>query len=199
MAAGGIAGGAGGSAAAGAYRSHDDPEEYSSYDDLFRPVAHESALDMAAASSGPSSVAATAMGATAYQQQQHYTAQDHYQQDQYYDPNYYNYDRAAAAVANGAEVLGDETESTHPHQQQHMSLSSELGTQISNGHAPEYHPYRYPDESYDPQDSRYSQQQQQQSLGPAAMGGIPATGHNMHGYGSEDYTQNNHFLRELRE
>ncbi|KAG0287154.1 hypothetical protein BGZ96_008891 [Linnemannia gamsii] len=31
------------------------------------------------------------------------------------------------------------------------------------------------------------------------IGGVPATGHNIHGYGSEDYTQNDHFLRELRE
>ncbi|KAG0302648.1 hypothetical protein BGZ97_002232 [Linnemannia gamsii] len=31
------------------------------------------------------------------------------------------------------------------------------------------------------------------------IGGVPATGHNVHGYGSEDFTKNDHFLRELRE
>ncbi|KAG0210061.1 hypothetical protein BGX33_005152 [Mortierella sp. NVP41] len=31
------------------------------------------------------------------------------------------------------------------------------------------------------------------------VGGVPATGHNIHGYGSEDFSQNNAFLRELRE
>lgn len=34
---------------------------------------------------------------------------------------------------------------------------------------------------------------------PNVIGGVPAVGHNIHGYGSEDYTQNDHFLRELRE
>lgn len=34
---------------------------------------------------------------------------------------------------------------------------------------------------------------------PNVIGGVPAMGHNIHGYGSEDYTQNDHFLRELRE
>ncbi|KAG0280331.1 hypothetical protein BGZ95_010532 [Linnemannia exigua] len=34
---------------------------------------------------------------------------------------------------------------------------------------------------------------------PNVIGGIQAMGHNIHGYGSEDYTQNDHFLRELRE
>ncbi|KAF9132246.1 hypothetical protein BGW39_000498 [Mortierella sp. 14UC] len=34
---------------------------------------------------------------------------------------------------------------------------------------------------------------------PTVIGGVQATGHNIHGYGSEDYTQNDHFLRELRE
>ncbi|KAF9140456.1 hypothetical protein BGX30_006507 [Mortierella sp. GBA39] len=34
---------------------------------------------------------------------------------------------------------------------------------------------------------------------PNVIGGVPAVGHNIHGYGSEDYTRNDHFLRELRE
>ncbi|GJJ75797.1 hypothetical protein EMPS_08155 [Entomortierella parvispora] len=192
IASGGIVGSAGGSAAGGTYRSHETQEEYSSFEGIFRPPTHESAMDMTTASKGTSAVAATAMGANAYKQQQHYAAQDHYQQenyqqDQYYDPNYYGYDQDAA----GAEVLGDATDSAYSNHQQHMSLSSDMGALVSNAHAPEYHAYRYPDESYDQQDPRYSQQPQQSH--------VPATGHNMHNYGSEDFSQNHHFLRELRE
>ncbi|KAF9933567.1 hypothetical protein FBU30_005210 [Linnemannia zychae] len=36
-------------------------------------------------------------------------------------------------------------------------------------------------------------------VGSNLVGGISATGHNIHGYGSEDYSKNDHFLRELRE
>ncbi|KAF9952021.1 hypothetical protein BGZ72_006575 [Mortierella alpina] len=34
---------------------------------------------------------------------------------------------------------------------------------------------------------------------PSTVGGLPVVGHNIHKYGSEDYSQNTHFLRELRE
>ncbi|CAO3563390.1 unnamed protein product [Mortierella alpina] len=34
---------------------------------------------------------------------------------------------------------------------------------------------------------------------PSTIGGLPVVGHNVHKYGSEDYSQNTHFLRELRE
>jgi hypothetical protein len=152
---------------------------------------------------GPSAVAAIAMGAATAHHEQYAS------QDQYYDPNYYNYNpdpNAGAAAMGSTEVLEDAMATPYQHHHQ-MSLSSELGPQVTNAHTPEYHPYRYPDESYNdqphqhsmnPQDVRYSQQ----SLAPpepAVIRGASATGHNIHGYGSEDFSQNNHFLRELRE
>ncbi|KAG0054562.1 hypothetical protein BGZ83_010967 [Gryganskiella cystojenkinii] len=200
IASGGIAGGAydaeSNGASGSAYRSHDDREEYTSHDDLFHPAAHESALAMAAAyndNGQPSAVAASVM--------QHQDLYQQYQQDQYYDPNYAsynNYDGAAAEVAGGAGAT---------HHQNRMSLaSSDLGLPVTNAHSPEYTQYRYPDESYDnnyqPQNERNSECYPHSPTPPeraVVIGGLPATRHNSHGYGSEDYSQNNHFLRELRE
>lgn len=79
----------------------------------------------------------------------------------------------------------------HPgyHHQAQMSMSSAAGS------VTDYGQYRYPPSTssigYDPAVVAHSM--------AAHGGGSPNNGHHLHGYGSQDYSQNDQFLRELRE
>ncbi|KAF9154879.1 hypothetical protein BG015_011746 [Linnemannia schmuckeri] len=96
-----------------------------------------------------------------------------------------------------AAVAGSEYEYGYAHyekmQQQQQPMSGDTN----------YQPYQYGYNSGVPAMSEASEMRASVTTisnpKPNVIGGVPATGHNIHGYGSEDYTQNDHFLRELRE
>lgn len=74
----------------------------------------------------------------------------------------------------------------------HMSMSSESMT--------DYNQYSYGD-GYDMTNALAGSAGLAvlPTMPPSTVGGLPVVGHNIHKYGSEDYSQNTHFLRELRE
>ncbi|KAF9206613.1 hypothetical protein BGZ59_011597 [Podila verticillata] len=150
----------GGAAAAAIGSGHgDNPSEYNSYDNIFRPHPHESTVPMtmagAAATTGVSMMGG--MPANEYE--------------------YESYDYPSQPPM------------AHQYHQPHMSMSSAAGS------VTDYGQYRYPPSTssvgYDPNVVAHSM--------AAHGGGSPGSGHHLHGYGSQDYSQNDQFLRELRE
>ncbi|KAG0085390.1 hypothetical protein BGZ92_009029 [Podila epicladia] len=152
----------GGTAAAAVGSRHDDnPSEYNSYDNIFRPQPHESTVPMtmpgAAATTGVSM-----MGGMSANEYEHYD---------------YEYPTQPPMAHPGY------------HHQAQMSMSSAAGS------VTDYGQYRYPLSTssigYDPAVVAHSM--------AAHGGGSPNNGNHLHGYGSQDYSQNDQFLRELRE
>ncbi|KAF9297951.1 hypothetical protein BGZ74_009595 [Mortierella antarctica] len=152
----------GGAAATAVVSRHDDnPSEYNSYDNIFRPHPHESTVPMtmpgAAATTGVSM-----MGGMPANEYEHYE---------------YEYPTQPPMAHPGY------------HHQAQMSMSSAAGS------VTDYGQYRYPPSTssigYDPAVVAHSM--------AAHGGGSPNNGHHLHGYGSQDYSQNDQFLRELRE
>ncbi|KAF9572169.1 hypothetical protein EC968_010176 [Mortierella alpina] len=97
------------------------------------------------------------------------------------------------AMSSSAHATATDGVGPYPSQNlAHMSLSSESMT--------DYNQYSYGD-GYDMTHALAG------SAGlavlpmvpPSTVGGLPVVGHNVHKYGSEDFSQNTHFLRELRE
>ncbi|KAF8944855.1 hypothetical protein BGZ47_003614 [Haplosporangium gracile] len=104
-----------------------------------------------------------------------------------------------ATPAYPATVAGSEYEYGYAHYEQIQQLQRQqpMGGDIN------YQPYQYGYNSRVPAMSEASAMKASATIisnpNPNVIGGVPATGHNIHDYGSEDYTQNDHFLRELRE
>ncbi|KAG0327736.1 hypothetical protein BG000_000817 [Podila horticola] len=151
----------GGGAAAAVGSGHgDNPSEYNSYDNIFRPQPHESTVPMTmAGAAAPTGV--SMMGGMSANEYEHYE---------------YEYPSQPPMAHAGY------------HHQPQMSMSSAAGS------VTDYGQYRYPPSTssigYDPAVVAHSM---------TAHGGSPSSGHHLHGYGSQDYSQNDQFLRELRE
>ncbi|KAG0011271.1 hypothetical protein BGZ81_002284 [Podila clonocystis] len=152
--------GSGAAAAVGSGHG-DNPSEYNSYDNIFRPQPHESTMPMTmAGAAAPTGV--SMMGGIPANEYEHYE---------------YEYPTQPPMAHPGY------------HHQAQMSMSSAAGS------VTDYGQYRYPPSTtsmgYDPAAVAHSM--------TAHGGGSPNGGHHLHGYGSQDYSQNDQFLRELRE
>ncbi|KAF9101508.1 hypothetical protein BGX27_011449, partial [Mortierella sp. AM989] len=183
-----ITGGASTTAGAGGYSGYnqqDDTSNYDSYDNFFR---HDSATTIALPPQ-PSmeSVAATSVIATTtlatpavvYQQPNH----TYEYPEQEYNNQEYPYSHQEH-LQEYPEYSDHQEHLQHQQQQQHLQPRMSV-----DGSVTDYGQYRHSAGAA--------------SLGTAAMPSngecSSNTGHNLNGYGSEDYTHNDQFLRELRE
>ncbi|KAF9907567.1 hypothetical protein EC991_010779 [Linnemannia zychae] len=174
-----IAGGSGGAGVVygtNGSSGQSDHSEYNSYDEIFRPEAYENGQPpMTSVMTSSPGVAAMAMPTPAYPPA---VVVGH-------DTEEYNY--GYASYEQQQQPLGNDNYHQHHHQQDYNQDYNHYGY---DSRAPALMPMS---EASAMRTSVVS------NSAPPVVGGVQATGHNIHGYGSEDYTQNDHFLRELRE
>ncbi|KAG0379109.1 hypothetical protein BGX24_001716 [Mortierella sp. AD032] len=149
---------------------HEDRSEYNSYDEIIRPEAYEKGL-----SPMTSVMTSSAMSTPTYPP-------------------------ATATIAGHHEAteydFGYASYLQHQQQQQPMSNGN-----FRQDHS-DYNHYGYDSGVPPPMPMSEASAMRTSVVSnpvPNVIGGVQAVGHNIHGYGSEDYTQNDHFLRELRE
>ncbi|KAF9998474.1 hypothetical protein BGZ65_006038 [Modicella reniformis] len=199
------AAGAAGAGAAmyGQGHHHEEASEYAtSYDNIYRPHDASHPPMEAISGGGASVVAVSAMGGYQYDPSQQYDASQQYDPSQQYPQQQPDYG------------YGDAYQQQQQQQQQQYPSSHVDGQYYQD-------PYQYPQQQqlHHPQQQQheyqaYDQYQQVPSTVPmatvAAGGGMAPTGapmpttaggppRNVHSYSSEDFHQNDHFLRELRE
>ncbi|KAG0291653.1 hypothetical protein BGZ98_002950, partial [Dissophora globulifera] len=202
---------AGGAAAIYGGSIHDDCSDYqSSYDNIYHQHSNTNLLShdptkqpqmesIIMMDGSASILAATAMSSPAatYQQQQHYP----HPYDIPQHPQDYGYEHEYQARYEDQQQYGyhhlqqqGQMHHQYPQHQQHLSMSRHTSGSVTN-----YGQYRHA-HSESMASSVPSVAMVSGRGGPIGNGGgVPGMGHNIHGYGSEDYTQNDQFLRELRE
>ncbi|KAG0347038.1 hypothetical protein BG004_000263 [Podila humilis] len=169
------AGGGTAGAAAASSGHGDDPSEYDSYDNIFRPHPHESSVPMTMAGA-PATVGVSMMGGGN------------------------GGGGGLGGVGGGGGMAAPEYEYEYPsqpppmahlysHHQSQSSMSSAGGGSVTD-----YGQYRYPAST-----NIGYEHSSATGAHPMGHGGSPNSSHHMNGYGSQDYSQNDQFLRELRE